>query len=193
MQKKQRIIYMLHRKQKEKSNMDRSTRKYCYVQLGKERFDFNKDEEFVRYKYVCGEKLSRREWKKCSSYNMPYSFEQWKGLIKDKYKKYSAEQLNEFENYLKIRVFSKTIDSSGNNIIFSAILSAFCSALFSAIFQQIDQIRIVGFFLFIILIILIVFGFIYKIFQDIKYNELEKQMYKDYKDVIRTIKEENSI
>lgn len=184
---------MLHRKRKEKTNMDRTVRKYCYVQLGRERFDFNRDEELLRYKYVCGEKLSRRDWKKCQLYNMPYSFDRWEGLIKDKYRKYSSEQLNEFEKYLKIRVFSKTIDSNGNNMYFSAILSAFFSVIFSVIFQQMGNNNIVGCIIFSILMVFVIIWLIYNIFNKIKADELEKQMYNDYKDVIRNIREENSI
>lgn len=178
---------MLHKKQNTKENMDRKTRRYCYVKLGKERFGFNKNEELLKYKYICGEKLSRREWKKCLSQNAPYSFKQWKELIENKYGKYSKEQLNEFIKYLEISTFSKSVSINGNNIFFSAMLSAFYSFIFTVVFQEIDEMELFRYCLVMMFVIIMALIPIYIVCNVIKSNELEKQMYNDYKNVIESL------
>lgn len=43
----------------------------CVFKVGRDRFDFDRKEEFVKYKYLCCESMKKKEWKKCN--DLPYS------------------------------------------------------------------------------------------------------------------------
>ena len=100
---------MKKRKELEIISAKRTTRKRCYYELGEARFDFCKTKEFLKYKYICGEKLSGKEWKNLTEKNMPISFWEWEESIIDKYKEYNKEQLEEFQKYLEAGIVSKNI------------------------------------------------------------------------------------
>ena len=56
---------MNKRKEFELITPKRTTRQRCFVEMLEIRFDFVKDDELLKYKYICGEALSKKEWEKC--------------------------------------------------------------------------------------------------------------------------------
>ena len=72
------------------NRMRRKTQNECIRELGKERFKFEFDKEFVEYRYLCGTKMKKNEYRKCQKNNAPYSYEQWEMKIKNKYIKISS-------------------------------------------------------------------------------------------------------
>lgn len=43
----------------------RKNRKKCYTQIGKEKYDFDRENELLEYKYLCCAKMKRKEWEQC--------------------------------------------------------------------------------------------------------------------------------
>lgn len=177
---------MLYKKQDKEVDMDRRSRKNCYIQLGRERFDFNKDEELLKYKYICGEKIDRKAWKKCLEKNMPYSYAQWERLIKEKYKEFNKEQLKEFEKYLEIGAFSKNIYKIKDNIILAGLMSAFFAAVFTIMIEFLtENAWAIWVVILICLLALIPMGHVSNI---IDRHEFEQRMYRDYQKVIESLR-----
>lgn len=89
----------------------RKSRKGCLVEAGKERFDFDKEYELIKYKYINYERLTKREWEWCQrgikSKRLPYKHCDWTWQIREKYSLYNITELEEFQKYLDWCVWRK--------------------------------------------------------------------------------------
>lgn len=109
----------------------RKTRKSCYEKTGDKTFHFKLKEEKIIYKYICGDKLTINEWRKCKKNYIPKSYSQWREYISKKYCMYTKKQLEEFERYLRVGVRNCNTWVGFNNIVFAAVISAAVSVMFS--------------------------------------------------------------
>ncbi|MBQ7359317.1 MAG: hypothetical protein IJW63_04380 [Lachnospiraceae bacterium] len=84
----------------------RKSRKECLEEIGLEVFDFNKEYELLKYKYLSFEKLSRKEWKQCQRCikckGMPNKYCIWREEIREKYSNYNITELLDFKRYLEL-------------------------------------------------------------------------------------------
>ena len=84
----------------------RKSRKGCLEEVGLEIFDFNKEHELLKYKYLSFETLSRKEWKQCQwcikCKGMPSKYYAWREEIREKYSDYNITELMDFGRYLDL-------------------------------------------------------------------------------------------
>lgn len=69
-------------------------------EIGKAEYEFNFELERKIYMYLCHSRLSKRELKNLEETLRFDSYKKWKKYVCDKYRKYSADKLNEFSRYL---------------------------------------------------------------------------------------------
>lgn len=168
----------------------RNTRKNCIKKIGKEKFNFDAEEEFIKYKYVCCAKMERKEWKKCKKYDTSYSYSEWEGKIKEKYSMYSKFQLEEFSKHLELGIRDNNTSREINSIVFAALLSSVLAVIFgNLVLPKIQELKTVWEFLIFLISILLVITpelvfVIYSVYIPMQNNNLEQEMYSDYKEVI---------
>lgn len=175
------------------SKILRKTRKNCLKKIGKEKFGFDAAVEFIRYKYICCTKMGRKEWKKCKTYDMPYSYSEWEEKIKEKYSMYSKSQLEEFSKHLEAGIRDNNTSREISNIILAALLSSVITIILgNLVLPQVEKAKNVQEF---IISLVIVFALImpelafviYSVYIPIQNSTLEQEMYSDYKKIIDTI------
>ncbi len=178
----------------------RTSRRKCVSQIGIDKYSFNRKEELLRYKYLCCAKLSRREWKKCNNIPMPYSFQEWKKDIENKYSKYNKDQLEEFTRYLELQIRNSNISKQSIGIIIAAFASSSMTLLFEKIINSRQFLDVMGtqvsFLLAVVEIVLIILCIgiiVHYVFIPICGDELERNMYQDYQNIINQIIEEKNI
>lgn len=183
---------MLFTKKANDKTMTRKTRKNCYIERGKECFGFDKNRELMIYRYLCDERLTRKEFKNCKQENVPNNFKQWEENIRKRYEQYDSLQLEEFERYLKVGMFRSDVYQIGDNYIYAAMLSAFFATLFSDILAGImGSANLIA---LVIIVVLILGGSIVVIkvvLNVINRKVFERKMFIDYKDIIKQLKEKN--
>lgn len=184
----------------EECRMLRKTRKNCIKKIGKEKYNFDAKDEFIIYKYICCAKMERKEWKKCKKYDMPYSYSEWERKIREKYSMYSKIQLEEFSKYLELGIRDNNTFRELNNIVFAALLSSVLAVVLgNLVLPKIQEVKTVWEFLIFLISILVnvtpVLVFVmYSVYIPMQNNNLEQEMYSDYKKVIDLIiKEKNNI
>lgn len=176
-----------------RERMIRRTHKNCIKELGKERFDFDYKEELIKYKYLCGVKIKRREYVQGVNSCFPYSYQQWKDYIVKKYGIYSKNQLEEFSRYLELGVRDNNTARELQGIVFAALLSSMFAILFGNIIlpfaEEVNSIW--GLLALIILLGVLVVPemllFIYVVYKPIRNRNLEEEMYSDYQKIINEI------
>lgn len=167
----------------------RKNRKKCIHQIGKQKYEFDKTEELLKYKYLCGAKMGRIEWIKCGKRSMPYSFYEWKESIQQKYNPCSIEQLEEFARYLELGIKDNNASKDSANIIFAALASSAMAVTFGKL-VEIQSIKLISFIIDVVFAILALIVIIYCIYFPLYNDNLEKNLYKDYQDIIKQIIDE---
>nr|DAQ50362.1 MAG TPA: hypothetical protein [Caudoviricetes sp.] len=175
----------------------RTKRKNCINKIGKEKYNFNSKEEFIKYKYMCCVQMKKREWKKCREYDVSYSYSEWKGKIREKYNIYSKSQLEEFSRYLKLGVCDNNISREIKSVVWASLLSSAFAVVFENIVFPKNQGRVVwiAIVLFIFLVAIAVWGMliiIFVVYTPIQNSNLEKEMYSDYQEIINELIREKS-
>lgn len=174
----------------------RRTREECTEQIGKEKYDFNRDEELIKYKYLCGAKMKRKEWKKCKNYINSYSYSEWKLNVREKYNVYSKNQLEEFSRYLELGIRSRGVRRELDSVVFAAVLSSvFSGVLTNFVLPQLQEAKtVVDYFIIVIICMLVILGatglmlwMIYTIYVPMYNSNLEQHLYFDYKVIIDEI------
>ena len=181
------------------NRMRRKTQNECIRELGKERFKFEFDKKFVEYRYLCGTKMKKNEYRKCQKNNAPYSYEQWEMKIKNKYIKYNKKQLEEFSRYLELGVWRKNKVKEVSSIFITAEVSGAVTIMFNLSIQTVIEnsaqalSRGKNVMVALILVMPIVLGImIYMIDDLLNKKELEKKMYVDYQKIIKKLIHEKS-
>ena len=119
---------------------------------------------------------------------MPYSYHEWKESIKQKYNPYSINQLEEFVRYLELGIKDNNAAKDSANIIFAALASSAMAVLFGEMVKT--PIKFISFIVNTITGILILVFILYCIYFPLYNDHLEKNLYKDYQDIIKQIIEE---
>lgn len=164
----------------------RKNRKKCYIQIGKEEYDFDIENELLEYKYLCCARMKRKEWRQCKKKSMPYSYHQWKESIKQKYVPYSIEQLEEFTRYLELGIVKNNATKESGNIFYAALASGVIAVYFGELTDLQSQ-EIIYVIIGSVFIILMLGFIIYAIVPPIFDDNLEGNLYKDYKKIIEQI------
>lgn len=178
-------------KKKIQSDIRRKERGSCVIKVGKERFNFDKKEELIKYKYLCCESMKKKEWKKCN--DLPYSYYGWSQEIKNRYVKYNLQQLEEFKRYLELCTRKKRVFQEGSNLIYAALVATIFAVIFDQIIVPITKNdtslsdRRLDIIMLVLVLPLIIIYIIHSVFSPIKIDNLEKNMYCDYKAIIEEI------
>ena len=176
--------------------MIRENRKNCIEKIGKDSYAFDKKRELYIYKSLCGIKLNRREWKRYKQdKKVPHNYHEWQKMIRDKYEVYTIEQLEEFIKYLEVRKRDKSRYGEVSNIISTALASSIISTAITFCYNQNLRIdkneNFVAFFASLMLFILVFSTLsVWSAHCLISPGKLEKEMYKDYQDIVKQILEE---
>lgn len=120
-------------------DLNERKRKAVFVQIGKDCYDFDVTIQYPIYKYLCGEKLRRREFRKLENETKFFTYRSWHNYVYNKYREYDKTVLREFVKYLKHREKKSICFKNFNNLIYTAVLSAFFSFLFSGIISLVLQ------------------------------------------------------
>ena len=131
---------------------------------------------------------------------MPYSFQEWKKDIENKYSKYNKDQLEEFTRYLELQIRNSNISKQSIGIIIAAFASSSMTLLFEKIINSRQFLDVMGtqvsFLLAVVEIVLIILCIgiiVHYVFIPICGDDLERNMYQDYQNIINQIIEEKNI
>lgn len=162
----------------------------CVFKVGRDRFDFDRKEEFVKYKYLCCESMKKKEWKKCN--DLPYSYCKWSQEIKNKYVKYNLQQLEELKRYLELCIRKKSVFQDASNLVYAALTAAAFTMILDKIVIPIvinndyRNSSIVYIIVFVLVLFLIMY-IVHSVLSTMKVDSLEKYMYCDYKEIIEEV------
>lgn len=179
----------------------RINKKSCIRDIGKKKFGFDYNEEIIKYKYLIGEQMDRREWGKLEEYEKFNSYFEWEASIKENNKQKTEKQLKEFDHYLDSRINMIEAEKEQSTIRYSAILAGIISAAITLFSNEtfINKIIVKGnpifsIILSVVVIICIVPPVIYIIAEtqlSVRSIIVEKTLLKEYKKVIEEMLKEN--
>lgn len=181
-------------------NMIRTKRKNCIKEIGLEEFKFDYGKELSIYLFAKGEYLIPKRMKIIDIEKRFNSHEEWRNYIRDKYKFFSKNKLEEFRRYLvhKERRHRPIAEFTGPYI--SALLSAFMSYFVSyfvteeivAVKLEIEPIYKILLFCFAFVVLFSTFVWVVagcmKLFIS---NGVEEGFLEDYMEVITEMLKEN--
>lgn len=107
----------------------RINRKACIRDIGEKKFDFDYNKELIEYKYMSGERMSRKEWRKMNKYEKYNSYTEWETSIVKENKHKTEKQLKEFDYYLRNRMNMVVPQKELNVILCSVIFSVITTVL----------------------------------------------------------------
>lgn len=172
--------------------MIRKDRKKIIHQNGIENYCFDYNKELRIYLFLCGERLSKKEYKKLQDNEKMYTYAEWKSYIRNKYIKYSINALKEFSKYLNHRGRLYSPEREFINPMVSAIVSAFISFIITQ-YSMMANIGSVSVAFGIVMILVVLFMgifagyFIVKISEIFFDNSIKENLFKDYKEIIDDI------
>lgn len=79
-----------------------------------DKLNFKYEEEILRYKMLCNDKISRKDAKKYNISLQYRTFSEWEKYIKEKISKISNEELREYQKYINLK---RTNESSISGIL----------------------------------------------------------------------------
>lgn len=165
----------------------RKMRRACYGKIGKVRFCFDSDEERILYKFLCGDKLRIKEWKKCKGKDIPYSYNQWKDRIFNKYSICSKRQLEEFERYLKVGRRNCNVWNKSTDIVQPAIASVILAFVVNSLSEKPNSIVSI-----VLAIPLVVYFTMSSVYGSTKDDIIEQKLYEDYIEIIHSMIEQKN-
>lgn len=110
--------------------MIRLNRKNCIEQIGKKKFMFDVNQELLYYKYLCGNRMSRKEWKKLDGDRLVFTYDQWSEQIKDKYDMFPKKCKIEFSKYLNQCIRERETFNKTDAVFAAATTSALITTRF---------------------------------------------------------------
>ena len=165
------------------------------AEIGKEIFSFNYNEEMRIYLYLCG-RLRQREYRYLDDTLRFHRYADWEEYVKNRYTKYTPNQLMEFQRYLKGCITwekeNRRIGGGVVSIAFSAVLSSGLSFFVSELINANIEISgwaemLIWWMLFSLLMISLFFFFFWLTkegIQVIKDSRNTICLLKDYKEII---------
>lgn len=180
-------------------NMKRKSRKNCIYSRGISYYNFDFNKEFTIYKYLCGEKLTKRQWKYLNEDNSFDFYRDWEHYVRQKYQNYNTDKLNEFCRYIEHIKRTEEPQIDYWKVAFSAIVSYIIIDGVKEISDEISVLNnlvenvlsgIIVLFTSIILyviafgsMILLLLAFIEKIFS----GNLERYFLEDYNNILQKL------
>lgn len=166
----------------------RNDRKVCIDKIGKVKFGFDFNEECIKYKYLVGERMSKKEWRKIDKYEKYNSRIEWERAIKEKNKGKTKQQLKEFDFYLGNRIAMKSPEKEINIVLCSVVLAELVESICNIVIMN-DSIGNVGevaiAISYILIVLLIMLGVTYCVISPVRSTVFEDTMLKAYRSVIR--------
>lgn len=160
---------------------------------------FDLKQELQIYKYVCQEKMSRKERKKFEKNNKEHmytTYAQWREYVEKKFEHYSKDELEEFSRYLNHQIRTNEPGKEYWNIT----ISAFTACMITVIMNNMNEIAsgqkmpsLLANIIYVFLgvsVLGITLVFFLKLFLSILWDEnTNKNFYIDYKEIIDEMKQ----
>lgn len=99
---------------------------------GKQNYDFDYSEELVIYKFLCGERITRKQYIKLEkNKELIFTYVDWEKRIKEKYSCYYIDILKEFSRYLNHRLRMNSPQKEYINSVLSAVVASIIAGVLS--------------------------------------------------------------
>ena len=159
--------------------------------IGREQFNFDLQKEKGIYGYLYGIRRTEKEWRKLRKAEKFYCYSEWKKYIWNKYKDYEIKELQDFSMYLNQRIRNE----KPNKEYLSLFIPVFLSILIGKMPEMIDDLQKIDFsgvskgavLLMIVVIAILVgliIGLVWEIFIPIWDNNINENLFVDYKKII---------
>lgn len=102
-------------------------KKYSLDKYWEDKLNLRYEEEILRYKMLCNDKIPKRVAKKYNINPRYSTFGEWEKYIKEKISKISNEELREYQRYINLKRTNVTSISELLNVFFIPFLIA-CNA-----------------------------------------------------------------
>lgn len=158
----------------------------------KNEYDFDDVLEKRIYAYLCFRKIKRNKLPKELQFNY---YSEWEGYIKEKYKNYNSNKMEEFSKFLNLKINNLQFDNTYWHLTIPILLTIVTDFIFAIIMKmqsfEIMQlplwVNIVIIAIPIILSFIIIIMMIVYIFKPLIVNQNDSNFYKDYKEIIDKI------
>lgn len=179
--------------------MKRKKRSCCIYSRGVNYYHFDFEKEFAVYKYLCGEKVTNKQWKYINDNNSFEFYGQWETYVRQKYQEYDVNKLSEFRKYLQHRKRKMELHNNYWNVTFSALMGCFLAGgvngMLNGIFileeqmQDIMSLKVNLLFLFVVcaVVSVAVFFLIMLYLDKIFAASLKRYFFEDYDHIIKNI------
>lgn len=107
------------------NDMKRKKRNSCVYSRGVTYYNFDFEREFAIYKYLCGEKITKRQWEYIDDDNSFEFYSQWENYVRQRYQDCEVSKLSEFRKYLRHRKRKMEPQNFYWNVAFSALMGCF--------------------------------------------------------------------
>ena len=104
-------------------------KKYSLDKYWEDKLNLRYEEEILRYKMLCNDKIPKRVAKKYNINPRYSTFGEWEKYIKEKISKISNEELREYQRYINLKRTNVTSISELLNVFFIPFLIALISPL----------------------------------------------------------------
>lgn len=163
-------------------------RKKSIYDIGREKYNFDYQEEIIRYKALCCMHLKRKEIKKLKFDKSLNSYKDWKEYIFHKYEEFDKEDLVEFSRFLNCIQRDETLEHNFFWMLISAFVSLVITAILNALVEIIDTSLAEGDDFFLMRIVLCILTvsvtMYYFVMRPIRKKDTKENLISDYKEII---------
>ncbi|MDO4317614.1 MAG: hypothetical protein Q4C48_11320 [Lachnospiraceae bacterium] len=170
-------------------------RKKSIYDIGREKYNFDYQEEIIRYKALCCMHLERKEIKKLKFDKNISSYKDWKEYIRHKYEKFDKEDLMEFSRFLNCVGRDEVLEHNFSLLLIGGLVTLIFTKIFEALMETIDillvggsdfiLLRIVLYILMVLLLYAIVAVTMYFFaMKPIRKKDTKENLISDYKEII---------
>ena len=158
-------------------------------EIGKRWYDFDFKSERVIYCYLCcckiKEKHFARDIRKLDEKLRFETYQEWKQYVCNKYYNYRTEELSEFSRYLNQKIRNERPINEGVSILLAALTTLIFTEIFDSFLYTYEKINIKIVWLIGCIVFLppMAYG-IAKILSLMFDNNIEKDFFEDYKEII---------
>lgn len=168
------------------SKIIRKKNKRTLNYIGENFYHFNYGKEKLIYKYVCYERLKKKELKKINSNQKFDSYLQWKLYICNKYKDYPKNKLLNFSRYLNQRVKRAKPFKEYTSIFITACLSCLITELVDTLIktEDLSDYPLWSKIFCLLIVFISMFYIIYEMIKSMSDNNFKENFFNDYKEII---------
>lgn len=160
--------------------MRKRKKRKTFEELGKQKYDFDIQKELICYKTLCYYHLKKKKLKVLEDHLKFNSYMEWRDYIIRKYDTYDREKLIEFSRYLNRAIRDDKFDREYWNLI-TTICTTFALTKY---FEGAFNISPYGILFLLIGLIIIVIELMYCFFFPSFDNNIKKDFFIDYKEII---------